>query len=238
MTEKIQVGDVTVDVTFKPIKNIHISVHPPTGRVSISAPRRVSLDTLRVYVIGRMAWIKKHQAKMQSQERETPREYIDRESHYLWGRRYLLQVIEANQPPAVEIKHHQIVLSVRPKSSAQKREAVMSAWYREETKKAALPYIEKWQAIMGVKAEKLHIQHMKTRWGSCNPRTRGIRLNSELAKKPRECLEYVVVHELIHLLEPTHNARFYALMDRYLPNWKHIRKQLNQTPLSHEEWEY
>jgi len=238
MTEQIQIGDISVDVIFKDIKNVHLSVHPPTGRVRISAPRRMKLDTIRVYAISKIDWIKKHQAKIQAQERETPREYLEHESHYVWGKRYLLKVDEANQIPSVELRHTQMVLTVRPGSGMEKREAIVAAWYRDEVRKAAAPLIEKWEAAMGVSANQLHIQRMKTRWGSCNPRTRSIRLNSELAKKPRECLEYVVVHELAHLLEPSHNARFIALMDKFLPNWKQHRAELNRIPLSHVEWGY
>jgi len=238
MTEQLLIGDISVDVIFKDIKNVHLSVHPPTGRVRISAPRRMKLDTIRVYAISKIDWIKKHQAKIQAQERETPREYLEHESHYVWGKRYLLKVDEANQIPSVELRHTQMVLTVRPGSGMEKREAIVSAWYREEVRKAAAPLIEKWEAAMGVSAGQLHIQRMKTRWGSCNPRTRSIRLNSELAKKPRECLEYVVVHELAHLLEPSHNARFIALMDKFLPNWKQHRAELNRIPLSHVEWGY
>jgi predicted metal-dependent hydrolase len=238
MTEQIQIGDISVDVIFKDIKNVHLSVHPPTGRVRISAPRRMKLDIIRVYAISKIDWIKKHQAKIQAQERETPREYLERESHYVWGKRYLLKVDEANRIPSVELRHTQMVLTVRPGSGVEKREAIVSAWHRDEVRKAAAPLIEKWEAAMGVSANQLHIQRMKTRWGSCNPRARSIRLNSELAKKPRECLEYVVVHELAHLLEPSHNARFIALMDKFMPNWKQHRAELNRIPLSHVEWEY
>ena len=238
MTEQLLIGDISVDVIFKDIKNVHLSVHPPTGRVRIAAPRRMKLDTIRVYAISKIDWIKKHQAKIQAQERETPREYLEHESHYVWGKRYLLKVDEANQIPSVELRHTQMVLTVRPGSGVEKREAIVSAWYREEVRKAAAPLIEKWEAAMGVSVNQLHIQRMKTRWGSCNPRTRSIRLNSDLAKKPRECLEYIVVHELTHLLEPSHNIRFTTLMDQFLPNWKQYRAELNRIPLSHVEWGY
>jgi predicted metal-dependent hydrolase len=238
MTEQIQIGDISVDVIFKDIKNVHLSVHPPTGRVRVSAPRRMKLDTIRVYLISKIDWIKKHQKKFQEQERETPREYLDRESHYVWGKRYLLKVDEANRVPSVELRHTQMILTVRPGSGVEKREAILSAWHRDEVRKAAAPLIQKWEAAMGVSASQLHIQRMKTRWGSCNPRTRSIRLNSDLAKKPRPCLEYIIVHELAHLLEPSHNARFIALMDKFLPNWKQHRAELNRIPLSHVEWEY
>jgi len=238
MTTQIEVGGILVDVFFKEIKNVHLSVHPPTGRVRISAPKRMKLDTLRVFAVSKIDWIKKHQKKQLGQERETPREYLDRESHYVWGRRYLLNVNEAYQVPFVELKHNHMILTVRPGSGFEKKEAVVSAWYREEVRKAAMLFIAKWEAILGVKANKFYIQRMKTKWGSCVPSTRNIRLNSDLAKKPRECLEYIVVHELIHLLEPTHNARFYALMDKFMPNWLHLRGELNRIPLSHVEWGY
>jgi len=238
MAEQIQIGDILLDVIFKDIKNVHLSVHPPTGRVRIAAPRHMKLDTIRVYAISKIDWIKKHQQKFREQERETPREYLERESHYVWGKRYLLKVDEANRPPSVELRHTQLVLTVRPGSGVEKREAILSAWHREQVRSAAVPLIEKWEAALEVSASQLHIQRMKTRWGSCNPRARSIRLNSELAKKPRECLEYIVVHELVHLLEPSHNARFISLMDKFMPNWKQHRAELNRIPLSHVEWGY
>lgn len=238
MTQQIQVGDISVDVIFKDIKNVHLSVHPPTGRVRISAPRRISLDTLRVYVIAKMDWIKRHQNKMQAQERETPRDYVDRESHYVWGRRYLLKVNEADQVPSVELKHNHMQLTVRPGSNLEKKEAVISTWYREEVRSAAIPLIAHWEKVMGVQVNKLYVQRMKTKWGSCNPRAGSIRLNSDLAKKPRQCLEYIIVHELAHLIEPSHNARFHSLMDHFMPNWRHHRDELNRIPLSHVEWGY
>jgi predicted metal-dependent hydrolase len=237
-TRKIEVGDISVDVVFKNIKNVHLSVHPPTGRVRISAPRWVKLDTLRVYAISKLDWIKKQQVKLQAQERETRREFLERESHFVWGQRYLLHVVEKDQASSVKLEHKQIVLTVRPKSNKAKRETVVSAWYRDEVRNAMTPLIAKWEAALGVKVNRVFVRRMKTRWGSCNPRTRNIHLNSELAKKPRECLEYVTVHELIHLLEPSHNARFVALMDKSMPNWRHIRDELNRAPLGHVEWEY
>jgi len=238
MTEQIQIGDLVVDVIFKDIKNVHLSVHPPTGRVRIAAPNRMKLDTIRVYAISKLDWIKKNQDKMQAQERETPREYLNRESHYVWGKRYLLKVQEAAQIPSVELKHSQILLTVRPGSNTEKKEAILSAWYRDEVRKAADPLIEAWEKKLQVRSAQCYVQRMKTKWGSCNPSTHSIRLNSDLAKKPRECLEYIVVHELIHLLEPSHNARFTSLMDKFMPNWKHIREELNRSPLSHVEWGY
>jgi predicted metal-dependent hydrolase len=236
--EKIDIGGITVDVVFKNIKNVHLSVHPPTGRVRISAPARMSLDTLRIYAISKINWIQKHQKNFQKQERETRREYLDRESHYVWGRRYLLKVKGENRTPSVELKHNQMVLTVRPGAGIEKREAVVTAWYREQVNQAALPLVAKWEPVLGVKADQILVRRMKTRWGSCTPRRRTIRLNTELGKKPRECLEYILVHELLHLLEPSHNANFIGLMDRFMPQWRHIRDELNRAPLGHVDWEY
>jgi len=238
MTEQIDIGGIYVDVVFKDIKNLHLSVHPPTGRVRISAPERMNLDTIRVYAISKLDWIKKQQKNLKEQERETPRDYIDRESHYVWGRRSLLKVIEANQAPSVELQHNRMILTVRPGSDTDKRKSVTAAWYREELRKATMPLVEKWEPLRGVELNQVFVQRMKTKWGGCNPVKRNIRLNSELAKKPRECLEYIVVHEMTHLLEPTHNDVFISLMDNYIPQWRHYRDELNRFPLSHEDWDY
>jgi predicted metal-dependent hydrolase len=227
-----------VDVEFKDIKNVHLSVYPPTGRVRIAAPTRMNLDTIRLYAIAKLPWIKKQQTKLQGQQRETPREYLDRESHYVWGRRYLLKVIEADRTPTMELKHNQMVLTVRAGAGNEKKEDVVAAWYREQLRIVMYPLITKWEVVMGVKANHIFVQRMKTKWGSCNPHTQSIRLNSELAKKSPECLEYVIVHELVHLFEPTHNQRFVALMDKFMPQWRQLRDELNRMPLSHVEWEY
>lgn len=237
-TKQIDVGGISVDVTFKKIKNVHLSVHPPTGKVRISAPTRLKLDTIRVFAISKLDWITKQQTRLQAQEREAAREYLDRESHYVWGRRYLLKVNEEDTTPAVELKHNQMVLKVRPGTGLEKKEAVVSAWYREQLRIAMLPLIARWEKLLGVKAEHIFVQRMKTKWGSCTPLRHSIRLNSELAKKPRECLEYVIVHELVHLLEPSHNIRFVSLMDQFMPQWRQHRDELNRIPLAHQEWEY
>ena len=238
MNTEINVGGISVEVVFKDIKNVHLSVHPPAGRVRIAAPERPSLDTLRIYIISKLEWIRKEQAKLQSQERETQREYIDRESHYLWGKRYLLRVEEVETPPSVTLLHDEILLSVRPKSSYEKRAEVISAWYREEVRSAVAPLIPQFEKTMGVQVNQLFIQRMKTRWGSCNHHKGNIRLNTELAKKPHVCLEYILVHEMVHLLEPSHNERFVGLMDQFMPQWRHHRDELNRSPLGFVEWEY
>jgi len=238
MAETIDLGGIVVEVVKKDIKNVHLSVYPPTGRVRISAPERMSLDTIRVFAISKLGWIKQQQQKLLEQERETPREYLDRESHYVWGKRYLLKIIEHNTAPEVELKHSTMLLRIRPGSDDVKMEAVLDAWYRQQLKEAVPPLIAKWEPLMGVKVERFFVQRMKTRWGSCNLGAGTIRLNSELAKKPPESLEYIVVHEMVHLLEPTHNARFIGLMDRFMPQWEFYRDILNRLPIRHEHWRY
>ncbi|MDD2614281.1 MAG: SprT family zinc-dependent metalloprotease [Methanosarcina sp.] len=213
-------------------------MYPPSGRVRISAPLRMDIDTIRVFAISRLGWVKQQQKKFQEQERETPREYLNLESHYVWGKRYLLKVIESEETPTVELKHKKMVLSVRPGTDDKKKQAIIDAWYREQLKNALPPLIAKWEPLLGVKVERFFVRRMKTKWGSCNYKARNIRLNTELVKKPQECLEYVIIHEMAHLLEPTHNSRFIMLMDRFMPKWQFYRDKLNQLPVSHENWNY
>lgn len=238
MITKIELGEIAVDVVKKDIKNLHLSVYPPTGRVRISAPLRMNLDTIRVFAISKLGWIKQQQKKVQGQERETPREYLDRESHYVWGKRYLLTVIESDEAPTVELKHSTMLMRVRPGASDAKKQAIIEEWYRVQLKQAVPAVIAKWEPLIGVKAERFFVQRMKTKWGSSNPHSKSIRLNTELGKKPPECLEYVVVHEMVHLLEPTHNSRFIALMDSFIPKWQFYRDALNRLPVRHEAWMY
>lgn len=238
MVRQICLGDITADVVLKDIKNVHLSVLPPDGRVRISAPTRMSIDTIRVFAISKLGWIKQQQAKFRAQERETPREYLERESHYVWGKRYLLRIVEENAAPKVELKHSTIVLHIRPGADENKRHEVLEEWYRRQLRQALPPLIAKWEPILGVKVQRVFVQRMKTRWGSCNPKSGYIRLNTDLAKKPRECLEYVLVHEMVHMLEPTHSERFIALMDRFMPKWQHYQRLLNSLPLRYEQWSY
>lgn len=238
MTAQVQLGDIAVDVVKKDIKNVHLSVYPPTGRVRISAPSRMSLDTIRVFAISKLDWIKQQQKKLREQERETPREYLNRESHYVWGKRYLLKVAENNAAPEVDQTRNILILRIRPGSSEEKKQAVLEEWYREQLKAAVPPLIEKWEPLLGVKVKRFFVQRMKTKWGSCSHGAGSIRLNTELAKKPAECLEYIVAHEMIHLLEPTHNSRFIALIDQFMPKWQFQRQELNRLPVRHETWGY
>ena len=235
---QINLGHIAVDVVLKDIKNVHLSVHPPTGRVRIAAPKRTHIDTIRVFAISKLDWIKQQQTKLRAQERETPRDYVDRESHYVWGRRYLLTVSERDEPPSIELKHSRMLLRVRPGTDEDKREALVEEWYREQLREAVPALLTRWQPLLGVRVERFFVQRMKTKWGSCNHKAGTIRLNTELAKKPAECLEYIVLHELVHLVEPTHNANFVALMDRFMPKWQLHRQVLNRLPVRREKWSY
>jgi predicted metal-dependent hydrolase len=238
MLATIDLGGIPVEVVKKDIKNVHLSVYPPTGKVRISAPLRMNLDTIRVFAISKLGWIRQQQKKVTEQEREPPREYLDRESHYVWGKRYLLKVIERDAAPEVELRHSQLVLHVRPGTTEDKKQGILDEWYRAQLKTAVPPLIARWEPLLHVKVERFFVQRMKTKWGSCSTASAGIRLNTDLARKPRECLEYIVVHEMAHLLEPTHNARFIALMDMFMPNWRFHRQTLNRLPVRHESWQY
>jgi predicted metal-dependent hydrolase len=238
MVTQIELGEIVLDVIKKDIKNVHLSVHPPTGRLSISAPLRMNLDTIRLFAISKLGWIKQQQKKLREQERETPREYLDRESHYVWGRRCLLKVVERELASEVHLRHSTLLLQKRPGSTEEQRQAALEKWYREQLKVAIPSLVAKWEPLMDVKIKRFFVQRMKTKWGSCNPLAQTIRLNSELAKKPRECLEYIVVHEMVHLLEPTHNNSFRALMDQFMPKWQFYRDILNRLPVRHEYWVY
>ena len=233
---KINLGDISVKVVKKDIKNIHLSVYPPTGAVRISAPLRMKSDTIRVFAISKLGWIKKQQEKLKKQDREAPRDYLDRESHYLWGERYLLKIVEEDAPPWVELKHKKILLYIRPEANQEKKEAMLDEWYREKLKEAIPPLIAKWEKLIKVKVNRFYVRRMKTKWGSCNSSAKSIRINTELVKKLPDCLEYIVVHEMAHLMEPTHNKRFVALMDSLIPKWEFYRDMLNQSPLRHESW--
>lgn len=235
---QIKLGNVVADVVLKDIKNVHLSVYPPSGRVRISAPARMSVETIRVFAISKLDWIKQQQRKLREQERETLREYVDRESHYLWGKRYLLSVVERAGRPSVSLKGSRVILATANDLDPESKAGAFAKWYRDEMKLAASELIAKWEPVLNVHVERYFVQQMKTRWGGCNPISRTIRLNTELAKKPKECLEYIVVHEMAHLIEPTHSARFVALMNQFMPKWQFIRQKLNRLPVRHEEWQY
>lgn len=236
---QIIVSDIVVDVVRKDIKNLHLAVYPPHGRVRVAVPLYVEDDAVRLAVIAKLPWIKRQQKQFNAQERQTERRYISGESHYFEGQRYLLNVEYRNASPSVKIRNKKILeLVARPGSNVEQRGRVLIDWYRQHLKEQTAPLIDKWQSIIGVQVNEWRIKQMKTKWGSCNIEDRRIWLNLELAKKPIQCLEYIIVHELVHLLERHHNDRFTQLMDTFLPNWRMIRDELNREPLAYETWDY
>jgi predicted metal-dependent hydrolase len=236
MTEWIELGDIAIAVTRKEVRNVHLTVHPPEGRVTLVIPENTRADVARAYAATRMPWIRDKQAKLRGQARELPRRYVERESHYLWGRRYLLTVIERDARPTVTLDHRRIRLAVRPGATAEQKGQVLHAWHKALLHAAVAPLIFKWEQTLGVTVSAYFLQRMKTKWGSCNHSSRAIRLNTELVRKPRDLLEYVVVHEMAHLIEPSHGERFVAVMDRYVPTWRDARAELNELPLAAESW--
>jgi predicted metal-dependent hydrolase len=236
MTETIKLGEVSIAVTRKNIKNVHLSVHPPDGRVTLSAPRSTRLEVARAYVISKLGWIRDQQKKLANQARETPRQFINRESHSLWGRRHLMTVVRQDTKPFVTLDHKRITLTVRPGSNAAKRAEVIHEWHKTLLHEVVPLLIRKWERKLKVRVRGYFLQRMKTKWGSCNHRAGHIRLNTELAKKPKDLLEYVIVHEMVHLIVPTHSDRFIAILEEHYPTWREARAELNELPLTAEVW--
>lgn len=235
-TETIQLGDISIRLTRKDIKNVHLSVHPPDGRVTMTVPTPTRLDVARAYGISRLGWIRQQQNQLRNQAREAPRKLIERESHYIWGRRYLMTIKHSTSKPRVDLDHRRVTLTVRSDTDATKRAKVLHDWHKSLLHQVVPSLIKKWQSKLQVHVKGYFLQRMKTKWGSCNHRAGNIRLNTELVKKPKDLLEYVVVHEMVHLLEPTHTARFVGLLDKHYPSWRDARKELNDLPLSAEAW--
>ena len=236
MIETIQLGDVSIRVTRKDIKNVHLSVHPPNGRVTLTAPAATRLEVARAYAISKLGWIREQRSVLLAQARETPRRFVGRESHYLWGRRHLLSVDYQECKPFVSLDHKRIKLTVRPGSNAQQRAAVIHEWHKSLLHEAVPALICKWEQKLGVSVTRYFLQKMKTKWGSCNHAARHIRLNTELVKKPKDLLEYVVLHEMVHLREPTHSARFVAILSEHWPQWREARQEINELPLTAQAW--
>jgi predicted metal-dependent hydrolase len=240
-TEKhqIHVSGLTVDVVRKAIKNLHLGVYPPDGRVRVAVPLAVSDEAIRLAVIGKLGWIKRQRKGFEEQERQSEREMVSGECHYYLGRRFRLRVTEHNGPARIVLRNKAyMVLHVRSESSLTQRKRAVQSWYRARLKTLISPLLEKWQPVLDVQGDGWGVKKMKTRWGSCNVDARRIWFNLELAKKPVRCLEYIAVHELVHLLERNHTDRFTALMDRFLPQWRFCRAELNRAPLAHEAWSY
>jgi predicted metal-dependent hydrolase len=237
-THQIVVSGVTVQVIRKAIKNLHLGVYPPNGRVRVAAPLRVSDNAVRLAVVDKLGWIKRQRAKFDTQPRQSVREMVSGESHFVFGRRYRLRVIHGPGAATVKIRGRWIEMCVRQGASAEMRSRLLQGWYRQRLRERALPLVLKWQHAIGVHLADWDIRRMKTKWGTCNPNASRIWLNLELAKKPVRCLEYLIVHELVHLIERTHNDQFLALMDDYLPDWRSRRTLLNAQPLAHDAWGY
>jgi predicted metal-dependent hydrolase len=236
MKKTIQLGEIPILVTWKAIKHVHLSVHPPSGRVTLVAPVGTPLDVARAYAISRLGWIRNHQAKLREQAREAPLRFVERESHYLWGRRHLLTIVQRETKPFVSLDHRRITLTVRPGSDARKRADVMHEWHKGLLHDIVPALIKKWELRLNVIVTGYFLQRMKTKWGSCNYKARHIRLNTQLVTKPKDLLEYVIVHEMVHLIEPTHSDRFLTILGEQYPTWREARAELNELPLTAEIW--
>lgn len=237
--DQITISHIKIDVVRKNIKNIHLAVYPPTGRVRLAAPLNVNDDAIRLFAISKLGWIKRNQRKFEGQERISPREYKQRESHYFQGRRYLLNIVETDKTQKVVLKSKKFIeLHVKPETPTAKRHEILTEWYRVELKKRIPALVDKWEKILNEKIDNWQVKQMKTKWGSCNIEKKRIWLNLELAKKPEHCLEYIIAHEMVHLLERHHNDRFLYYMDTHLPNWRQLKTELNKLPVSHAEWSY
>lgn len=236
MNETIQLGEISITVTRKDIKNVHLTVHPPEGRVTLAAPTNTRLEVARAYAISKLIWIREQQRKLEYQARETPRQFVERESHHVWGRRYLMTVDYQDAKPSVVLSNKRITLVVRHGSSEEKRAEVINDWHKSLMHQVVPPLIQKWERKLRVRVSGYFLQRMKTKWGSCNYSAGNIRLNTELAKKPKDLLEYVIVHEMAHLLEPTHNDQFIAILEEHYPSWREARAELNELPLSAANW--
>lgn len=236
MNATIKLGEISISLTRKGIKNVHLSVHPPDGRVTLAAPTGTRLEVARAFAISKLGWIRAQKKRLQGQARETPRQFIERESHFLWGRRHLMTIVHREAKPNVSLDHKRIILTVRPGSDALKRAEVVHEWHKALLHEAIPPIVAKWERKLKVKVAGYFLQRMKTKWGSCNCRAGHIRLNTELVKKPKDLLEYVIVHEMAHLIEPTHSDRFVAILQKHYPTWREARAELNEWPLGPEVW--
>jgi predicted metal-dependent hydrolase len=227
--ENLTIRDINIEVEHKDIKHVHLAVYPPDGRVHISVPVTMTMYSVRLYAVTKLSWIESSIREVLNQQRQSPREYVSGEDHYLFGHRHILQVRYAQAAPTVTIINKKIIqLTVRPDSSIEKKAKVMNEWYRELLKKRINTYINSWQKKMDVVCSGWEVKQMKTKWGSCNHHTRHIIFNLELAKKPNHCIEYVVVHELAHILVRTHNMEYKSILNKYMPQWENYQKELNE----------
>jgi len=235
----LQIANVEIDVVRKDIKNMHLAVYPPHGRIRLAVPQKTDEEVLRLFAISKLGWIKKHVKNFKSQARETVRTYVSGESHYYQGKRYILNVMEFQDCNKVSLRGVKYIdLFVKEETSIETKSKLMKEWYRQQLKAQLPELIEKWEAIIGVKTNDWGVRQMKTKWGACNTEDKRIWLNLELAKKPLICLEYILVHELVHLHERHHNDRFISLMDKFMPKWRLHRNELNSLPIVHNDWGY
>jgi len=238
-TRQMLVAGISVDVQRKDIKNLHVGVYPPAGRVRVAAPLRLDDEAVRLAVISRLGWIRRQQAAFKQQDRQSQREFVSGESHYFRGRRYRLELIERPGPASVSIRNNTVLsMLIPPGLDADVRADLLDRWYRNQLRAAIPGLLDKWLPKLDVQAPEVRIRKLKTLWGSCNSEAGRIWLNLELIKKPPTCLEFILVHELAHLIERHHNERFLAIMDRAMPTWRVSREELNRSPLAHEEWSY
>jgi len=231
MGQTIRVGDIPIEVTRKRIKHVHLRVRPPNGDVTISAPWSARLKVVEEFAASRLEWIRRQQTRVRGQKRESPRLFVAGEDHYLWGSRYLLSVVERDGRPAVTVDDSCITLVIQPGSDPARRARAMYAWHKALLRDALPPLISKWEERLSVRLKGYYLRRMKTRWGTCNNRTKHIRLNTELVTKPAHLLEYVLVHELVHLVVPNHGPRFVALMNEHYPAWRAARAELNASAI-------
>jgi len=235
----IEVRGIPVEIIRKDIKNLHLGVYPPNGRVRVAAPFRLDDEAIRLAIVSRLGWIRRQQKGFQRQDRQSQREMVSGESHFFQGRRYRLDVMEHDGPASVRLANNTTMeLRVRPETDREKREAILHHWYRKQMRQQIPVLLSTWEPEIGIEVAEVGIKRMKTKWGSCNAEARRIWLNLELAKKSSVCLEYILVHEMVHLIERHHNERFRALMDKVMPQWRLHREELNRAPLSHEDWSY
>lgn len=237
--EKIAISNMEIDVIRKNIKNMHLAVYPPTGRIRLSAPVNTDPEVVRLFAISKLGWIKKHVKNFQEQPRESEREFISGESHYVKGKRFLLEVVEQSGVPQVSLKGNKtLILKIKPQATREEKAKVIKEWYRKQLKAEIPELISKWEKRIGVTSNEWGVRHMRTKWGACNIEEKRIWINLELAKKPTICLEYIIVHELVHLLERNHNERFVSFMNEFMPKWRLHRDELNSLPVAHNDWGY
>lgn len=237
-SETLNISTFEIDVIRKDIKNMHLAVYPPTGRIRLSAPARTDSEIVRLFAISKLGWIKKHIKNFKEQPRETKRSFSKGESHYYLGKRYLLDVIDHEKRNSVQLASSKIKLYIQKECTEEQRAHIMKEWYRKELKKLVPELILKWEQIIGVTSNDWGIKQMRTKWGACNIEEKRIWLNLELVKKPLICIEYIVVHELVHLLERNHNEKFVKHMDHFMPKWRIHRDLLNSLPVAHTDWGY